>query len=96
MSKVVKLESRHPAVSKKTAAPAPTRRRTASECPVYTPPSDDAMLDHMLHAQIAKLTGGMSPIALALAGLDWSAHLMSSPAKMQKLHQVIKVQKVIM
>ncbi len=87
MSKVVKRKPQHTAVSKKTVAPALTRRRTASECPMYTPPSDDAILDHMLHAQMAKLTGGMSPIALALAGFDWSAHLMSSPMKMQKLHQ---------
>lgn len=90
MPKVMKLKPkpRHAAVvSKKTAAPVLARRRTASECPPYNPPSDDAMFDHILHAQMAKLTGGMSPIALALAGLDWSAHLMISPAKMQQLNQ---------
>lgn len=86
MSKPAKIEPHH-IPDKKIAAPHLTRRRTISKCPVYAPPSDDAILDHVLHAQIAKLTGGISPISLALAGFDWWAHLMFSPAKIQKLQQ---------
>ena len=69
-------------------APQPlTRRRFGSECAVYERPSDDYMLDHVLHANVAKVTGALSPIAFALAGLDWAAHLMFSPAKQQMLQK---------
>jgi polyhydroxyalkanoate synthase len=43
------------------------------------------MLDHMLHGAMARLTGGLSPMSLALAGFDWAGHLMMSPSKSQKL-----------
>jgi polyhydroxyalkanoate synthase len=64
-----------------------SRRCSAHECAPYTPPSDKFTLDHQLHAHMAKLTGGISPIALALAGFDWWAHLMFSPSKQQMLGQ---------
>ena len=89
MPKVIKIQSDpHPAADKKPAAPLPTRRCSARACPIDTCPTTDAYAqDHWLHAQMAKLTGGISPIGLALAGFDWGAHLLFSPAKMQMLQK---------
>lgn len=67
--------------------PDESRRCSAFECTPYIPPSDKFALDHHLHAHMAKLTGGISPIALGLAAFDWWAHLMFSPAKQQMLSQ---------
>lgn len=38
-------------------------------------------LDQVLHANIARLTGGISPIALMQAYADWSQHMLLSPDK---------------
>ncbi len=38
-----------------------------------------AAIDRMVEALIAKMTGGLSPAALALALADWSIHLAASP-----------------
>ena len=62
-----------------------TRRRYGSECPAYTHPSDNYVLDHILHAAVAKFTGGISPASLVLAGFDWWEHLLFSPSKQQML-----------
>jgi polyhydroxyalkanoate synthase len=64
-----------------------TRRRCGAECATYAQPSDDYMLDHMLHAAVAKFTGGISPASLVLAGFDWWEHLLFSPSKQQMLRQ---------
>jgi polyhydroxyalkanoate synthase len=64
-----------------------TRRRCGAECATYAQPSDDYMLDHMLHAAVAKFTGGISPASLVLAGFDWWEHLVFSPSKQQILAQ---------
>lgn len=64
-----------------------TRRRCGAECAAYAQPSDDYVLDHMLHAAVAKFTGGISPASLVLAGFDWWEHLLFSPSKQQMLRQ---------
>ncbi|PJB70086.1 MAG: poly-beta-hydroxybutyrate polymerase [Alphaproteobacteria bacterium CG_4_9_14_3_um_filter_47_13] len=87
MTKVVTLKPPHGAVGKKSAAALPERLRSAHECPAYQQPSDEYHLDHIWHGELAKFTGGISPIALGLAGFDWWAHLMFSPAKQQALWQ---------
>ena len=54
-----------------------------------TAPSDDEhqarlaaqQLDSQLHAAVAKLSGGLSPISLALAWADWALHLASQPGQ---------------
>lgn len=62
-----------------------TRRRCGAECAAYAQPSDDYVLDHILHAAVAKFTGGISPASLVLAGFDWWEHLLFSPSKQQVL-----------
>ena len=64
-----------------------TRRRCGAECTTYAQPSDEYVLDHILHAAVAKFTGGISPASLLLAGFDWFEHLLFSPSKQQMLRQ---------
>ena len=64
-----------------------TRRLCGEQCAAYAHPSDDYALDHILHASIAKLTGGISPASLMLAGFDWWGHLLFSPSKQQMLKE---------
>jgi polyhydroxyalkanoate synthase len=82
MSAVVKIKPSHPAHQKTSA----TRRCSLNECRVEPPPIQD-IEDRLLHAQMAKLTGGISPMSLALAGFDWVGHLMLSPSKRKRLAQ---------
>jgi polyhydroxyalkanoate synthase len=44
-------------------------------------------LDRMVHAGLARWTGGLSPASLALAFADWSLHLAVSPGKQIELAQ---------
>jgi polyhydroxyalkanoate synthase subunit PhaC len=39
------------------------------------------VIDRAFHAEAARLTGGLSPAALALAFADWQLHLLASPGK---------------
>lgn len=46
-------------------------------------------IDQLLHAAVARATGGVSPAALWLAWLDWAWHLTGSPGKQMALfHRV--------
>ena len=42
-------------------------------------------LDRLLHTSAAPLTGGLSPVALALAWADWAWHLAVSPGRQMDL-----------
>ncbi|HJV52324.1 MAG TPA: alpha/beta fold hydrolase, partial [Noviherbaspirillum sp.] len=44
-----------------------------------------ATIDRLLHAASGRLTGGLSPVSLALAFTDWAMHLAESPGKWQRL-----------
>lgn len=44
-------------------------------------------LDRAFHAMLAQFTGGISPVALSLAWLDWSSHLAAAP---QRQTEIIK------
>lgn len=46
---------------------------------------DQRYADKVWHSAIARLTGGLSPTALATAYLDWSMHLIGSPTKQSEL-----------
>lgn len=48
-------------------------------------PSYYAALDRMVHALWADRTGGISPVALWLAAIDWGLHLAISPGKQYEL-----------
>ena len=50
-----------------------------------TDESPTARLDRLLHATAAPLTGGLSPVSLALAYADWAWHLGVSPGRQMEL-----------
>jgi polyhydroxyalkanoate synthase subunit PhaC len=49
--------------------------------------ADLEVVDHLLNAMMARVTGGVSPAAVASAWIDWGLHLASSPAKQVALTQ---------
>jgi polyhydroxyalkanoate synthase subunit PhaC len=54
-----------------------------------TPPrqADSYEADRALHAMFASLTGGVSPVALSLAYLDWAVHLAVAPQRRMEIAQ---------
>jgi polyhydroxyalkanoate synthase len=60
--------------------------------PVTRNPTDEArareaaqQFDSRWHAEVAPLTGGLSPISIALAFVDWAMHLATQPAQSARL-----------
>ena len=45
-------------------------------------------LDELVHAELSKMSMGLSPISLALAYADWAMHLSASPGKQLALAQL--------
>ena len=43
--------------------------------------------DRAFHAMMARLTGGISPVALSLAFFDWASHLASAPQRQMEIAQ---------
>jgi polyhydroxyalkanoate synthase len=44
-------------------------------------PMEAYQVDRAFHAMLARLTGGISPIALSLAYIDWASHLAAAPQR---------------
>ena len=53
-----------------------------------TPRSPHAQLDMQAQAMLALASGSLSPQSVALAWLDWAAHLATSPGKLAELTQL--------
>ncbi|MGV7215117.1 PHA/PHB synthase family protein [Bradyrhizobium sp. UFLA05-112] len=49
------------------------------------PSAESYPVDRALHAMLARLTGGISPIALSLAYLDWASHLVGAPQRQMEI-----------
>jgi polyhydroxyalkanoate synthase len=65
---------------------------TSSQGPAEARPADSGQgrrisLDLPFHAAIARMTGGLSPLALSQAYADWAQHLWLSPDKQTELFQ---------
>ena len=43
--------------------------------------------DRAFHAMLSRLTGGISPVALSLAFIDWASHLASAPQRQMQIAQ---------
>jgi len=50
-------------------------------------PPETNEVDRAFHAALARLTGGISPVALSLAYIDWAAHLMAAPQRQMLIVQ---------
>ncbi|MDA9491985.1 PHA/PHB synthase family protein [Bradyrhizobium sp. CCBAU 11361] len=77
------------ALSANPAAEASTTiLETTPEKPVVAnslPASEPYPFDRAFHAMLARFTGGISPVALSLAWLDWSAHLAAAPERQMQM-----------
>jgi polyhydroxyalkanoate synthase len=54
---------------------------------MQTPQAERYEADRSLHAMVASLTGGVSPVALSLAYIDWAAHLAAAPQRRMEIVQ---------
>ncbi len=50
-------------------------------------PMEAYQADRAFHAMLARLTGGISPVALSLAFIDWASHLMTAPQRQMEIGQ---------
>ena len=63
--------------------------------PLSAPPSmpsspaqdEDHLADRAFHAAVARLTGGLSPVALSIAFIDWACHLAAAPQRQLEIGQ---------
>ena len=55
--------------------------------PGPAPQNEDYPVDRALHAAVARLTGGISPVALSLAFVDWAWHLAAAPQRQLEIGQ---------
>ena len=51
------------------------------------PQQDSYPVDRAIHAMLARFNGGISPVALSLAYLDWAAHLAIAPQRQIEIAQ---------
>jgi len=65
--------------------PAASSQHDADERDSYSVTALTDVIDRSLHATFSRITGGLSPAALALAYLDWATHLAVAPGKRLRL-----------
>ncbi|RTE95015.1 alpha/beta fold hydrolase [Bradyrhizobium sp. LVM 105] len=53
------------------------------------PESEPYPFDRAFHAMLARFTGGISPLALSLAWLDWSSHLAAAPQRQMEISRTV-------
>ncbi len=78
-----------PVVARQTTKPAKTAHPLRSGV-------QDETIDRQVHAALARMTSGLSPVALMAAYNDWAGHLAISPGKQAKLaekalHKVVRL-----
>lgn len=67
-------------------APNEGRAQPALMTPEGQPP-EAFQFDREFHAMLARLTGGISPVALSLAFIDWTSHLAAAPRQQMEIAQ---------
>jgi polyhydroxyalkanoate synthase len=61
--------------------------RAAQSSETREKPPETYQADRALHALLARLTGGISPVALSLAYIDWASHLAAAPQRQMEIAQ---------
>ena len=79
-ARAVKLAANGAVAPSSNPPTAPQAAMRSVAAPILPSERENA-LDHIVHTNIARLTGGLSPMALALATLDWGMHLAVSPGR---------------
>jgi len=69
---------------RRAVVPVEPRAEPASEAHKRQPP-ETFEGDRAVHALLARLTAGISPIALSLAFIDWASHLASAPQRQMEI-----------
>src|ERR1700737_167927 len=69
-----------------TLVPGELRPEPAPETHQGQPP-ERYQVDRAFHAMLARLTGGISPVALSLAYIDWASHLAAAPQRQMEIAQ---------
>ena len=80
--------SAHPAARAVRLLQVPANDAAAGSPPLdgeHDMPAVSAAIDQAVHATLARLTGGLSPAALADAWFDWGIHIAFSPGKQAAL-----------
>lgn len=67
------------------AVDAVAEKSSETPTPSAPAPSEPYPVDRAFHAMIARLTGGISPVALSLAYLDWASHLVAAPQRRMEI-----------
>ena len=76
--------ARRPAAhAKPVAAPVPAGVTPAA--PAHAAETPTERLDRIVHTSVEPLTGGLSPVSMALAWADWAWHLGASPGRQMEL-----------
>jgi polyhydroxyalkanoate synthase subunit PhaC len=68
-------------------APGAGPRQEAQEQRTQEQDTERYQVDRALHATFANLTGGVSPVALSLAYVDWASHLAAAPQRRVEIAQ---------
>jgi len=59
--------------------------------PGPAPQDEEPLADRAFHAAVARLTGGVSPVALSLAFIDWASHLAAAPQRQLEIgHEAMR------
>ncbi|MEX6725359.1 PHA/PHB synthase family protein [Parapedomonas caeni] len=74
-----------PAIFREGLAPPPAAAGEFGQDGAHASAAVGDVLDKSLHALTARMTGGLSPAALAGAYFDWAAHIALSPGKQLQL-----------
>lgn len=71
--------------SRRALAEEQPKAQAAGSQPEPEPEPEPYPVDRALHAMIARMTGGIAPVALSLAYLDWASHLAVAPQRQTAL-----------
>ncbi len=74
-----------PALALTSTVPARPANSVPQDAPGGEHEVETDALDRAFHAMLARFTGGVSPVALSLAWLDWSAHLAAAPQRRMEI-----------